>query len=179
MFEDATTYMVKTCSKDCDVYKATPTRKCIWSPAPDDNFKYMWDKLKVLNEFRVTMSDKFTFPALSFEDCPYSSPPEASGWGGDGCFCVPNPGVTFEEIAGGHCQFRMEDSAQSALGEVAASSLQGLAASEFSGNAEETFGSWFGEVEEAAGAICVTGFCAFVIWWLQLLLSQAECSSAW
>jgi hypothetical protein len=172
MFQDATKYMTQTCTASCDVFTQPLPRKCVWEPAPDDKLRAAWMNLKDVPEFHTTMAEKFTFGALSKADCPYSAPAANAGWGGDGCHCVPNPGVTFTEMPGGYCQFRMEASAQSALGATAASSLQGLAASNIAGSTEETFGSWLGEVELAAGAIIVTGVVAFVVGFVFLIVMR-------
>jgi hypothetical protein len=167
MFMEATKYMQTVCVTDCDLGSKPKGitqggRACAWEPPPDDPLRKFFLKLKAQPEFKPMMT-MFNLDAYSYAECPYRAPLDKASIGFDGCLCVPSPGTTFEEMPGGYCQFKMDDSAQAALGSVAASSLAGLAAMDIEGKATEGLGSWMGQIEEAAGAIWITAVCSFVI----------------
>lgn len=158
MFEDAALYFVKTCTTACEFSNSSLTRSWIYEPAADSKVLYAWrllrDDASVSAQVQDTIRNSFTFRALPYSKCPY-----------DARYCIPVPGVEFEEIVGGtgYCTFKLVSEVAASIGDSVASALENTGVSGLTANVGEDIGTWYGDLEANLGAVVVVFVVAFVI----------------
>lgn len=171
VFAKAAQYFVQVCATTCGdaTYGADPSkpspadmRTYVYSPAPDAFWRNTWEKLRTNTRttashvaVKNTLVSSFTFKALPKSLCPY-----------EGKYCVPFPGVSFTELAGGYCTFAVSAAALSAMGKTADMMNVDTA----SAKGAETIGSAMGDVMDSLDTLVVVCFLAFVIGFVFLIL---------
>jgi hypothetical protein len=163
IWSEATRFFVEVCTTSCDAMSPDGTRNYTYSPFPDDPLAAAWHTLKtdpgVDKQIADTMASAFTFKALSRSVCPY-----------DARYCVPFPGVQFDEMPGGHCMFELNNDALNAVGSVAADAYRSLGVQNIADGMSETLGSWTGDFMDTLDSFAIVAASAFVIGFIFLIL---------
>jgi hypothetical protein len=157
MWSQATLFFVKTCVTGCNVDYTTLNgtsndRSYTYAPSLDSPLRNVWDLLAASEEFNSTIRSSFTFSALPSSVCPY-----------DAGHCVPFPGVVFQELAFGYCEFEAAAQVVQAVGSSVANSWQSLGRTSLMENTSETLGQWWGDFEASIWAFVITCVCSFTI----------------
>mmetsp|Transcript_36352 Transcript_36352/g.77383 ORF Transcript_36352/g.77383 Transcript_36352/m.77383 type:complete len:944 (-) Transcript_36352:135-2966(-) len=169
MWNEATKYFNQVCLPDCNTdytsisNTSSSARTFIYTPSADNEVLLnAWSKLTGDNApsvIRDTVQNAFNFTALPFSICPYAPR-----------YCVPFPGVKFEEISSGYCTFEMAAEVIGAVGDSVASAWSTLGGDSFSSSAVETFGMWVGDFTASIDAFFLTAVASFVIGLVFLVL---------
>ena len=113
-------------------------RSCTYDPPPDVVSRQYWKHLKsdqrITEKVRNLMTSKFTFPALPYSECLYLVR-----------YCVPFPGVNFEELPNNECTFSMSTEVLEAVGDTGATAFEDLWVNEIAVQATESFGDAVGD----------------------------------
>jgi hypothetical protein len=173
-WSEFTSYFVTSCASSCDAPQAkAKTRTYTYSPVPDDPLIVAWTEVIAsiaqpgYEQLASVVKDKFTFPALSEDDCPYNA-----------FYCVQFPGVTGTDVLEDgcpddlpcFCQPKMTDAAMASIGDAGGQALESVADTELAGAASETLGSWLGAVQETVPAILIASICGFVIGFIFMII---------
>lgn len=166
VFREVTKYFIPVCHiNSCSMDVPTTTnatsntstvRRYVYSPDPDSLFRKAWTALatspSVPAGIRSSIARDFTFQALPYNDCPY-----------DPKYCVPMPGVNFQEAPDNYCLPRLDSAVSSALGGAAVSVLEGLGTSGIAQQAAEGIGGLAGQVMASLDALFITAFWSFLL----------------
>jgi len=159
VWEQATKYFVAVCLEKCttpaqDVSNSGRTYK--YSPSPDLPWKQAWNVLathaNVPADIRNTINNQFTFGALPATVCPY-----------DAQYCVPFPGVTFEELSNDYCTFKMAADVVGAIGESAAKTYEELGANDLVEGMGDSLGDAVGDFLKTIDAFVIVCVLSLVI----------------
>lgn len=163
MWAEATRFFVEVCTTSCDAIKPDGTRNYTYTPFPDDPLAPAWNALrtnsKVDRRIQDTMASSFNFQALSHSTCPY-----------DARYCVPFPGVKFDELPGGQCSFELDTAAVNVVGRVAADAYKSLGVQNVADKLSETLGSWTGDFVDTLDSFALVAVSAFIIGFIFLVL---------
>mmetsp|Transcript_12770 Transcript_12770/g.32197 ORF Transcript_12770/g.32197 Transcript_12770/m.32197 type:complete len:969 (-) Transcript_12770:8-2914(-) len=165
-WEEATKYFNQVCVTDCTVDYTTINgssgiRTFTYKPPPDSDFYDIWNTLLNANtanplvaKITELINASFTFEALPFATCPYN--PE---------FCVPFPGVGFQELAGNsmYCTFDFAGEVIDAIGSGAAEALRAIGVMDIASSATTELGKLAGDFLSAIDAFIVISVLSFVI----------------
>jgi hypothetical protein len=160
MWEHATVFFNSVCLKLCNTPintdLTTTYRSYTYSPPPTAAWKKAWDLLKtntaVPTDIRNTINNQFTFKALPLDQCAY-----------DPRYCVPFPGVDFNDESYDYCSFKASSSVVGAVGQAAADTFAELGNSDYSEAVSESFGTAMGDIMATMDALIVVGLCSLVI----------------
>lgn len=161
----AATYFVQVCTKKCsNLGNSTLTRNYSYMPGADNPLAKAWNVIKddasVDQDIQDTITKQFTFRALSFEECPYE----------DESLCIPMPGVALDELTNGYCSFKLATEVVDVVGQSAADAMQNAGLGDLAAHTQETFGEWFGALQESVDVLCITCVIAFVLGLVFLVL---------
>lgn len=169
MWAEATKYFNQVCLPDCNTdytsisNTSSAARSFVYSPSNDNQIlSNAWAKLTGPNApsaMAETVQNSFNFTALPFSVCPYAAR-----------YCVPFPGVKFEEISSGYCTFEMASEVIGAVGDAMTSAWSTIGGDAFSSSAVETFGMWIGDFTASIDAFFLTAVSSFVIGLIFLVL---------
>lgn len=163
VWAQATRFFVEVCTTSCDATAQNSTRSYTYTPFPDDSLATAWNVLKmdpsVPQKIRDTMASSFTFQAMPSSICPY-----------DARYCVPFPGVQFDELPGGRCMFELNSAALNAVGSVAADAYKSLGVENLADEMAETLGSWTGDFMDTLDSFVLVAVGAFVVGFIFLVL---------
>lgn len=162
MWSQATAFFNKVCLTKCNdpsqmnATAASAYRSYSYTPSPDTAWKEAWVLLNnsagVPASIRNTMQTAFVFKAMPLATCPYKP-----------MYCVPFPGVDFEELANNYCTFKAAADVVAAVGTAAADTFNSLGANDAAGKMEQSFGSAMGDAMATIDALVVVGMCSLVI----------------
>lgn len=164
MWQDATKYFNFVCLEKCNTpYKnnlSTSTyRTYRYSPAPDAGWKRAWEVLAAgstsnaeLAAVAATINTQFVFKSLPRNLCPYHER-----------YCVPFPGVEFNEIEAGYCGFKMSKEVIESVGGAAAQTFEELGLNDLQTNAVAQVNNATGDLLESWDALLVVGIIAMII----------------
>lgn len=151
-----TKYFYPTCVPKCEVanggsveegrtYKFRPSSGAAWAPA--------WNKMmdNVAGTPMQSTTDKFVFTALSAANCPY-----------DPMYCVPFPGIEFEDIAN-YCTPKMNDAVKGAASAAVNSALDGLASSGATEAVEASFGTMIGDLQTSLDCFVIVCIISLIV----------------
>jgi hypothetical protein len=162
VWEEASRFFVEVCTSSCDAITPDGSRNYTYVPFPDEQLAEAWNVLRkdsrVDSKVRDTMSKSFTLQALPYHTCPY-----------DARYCIPIPGVKFDEVPGGQCMFELSNDAVNAVGKVAADAYKSLGVQNVADQMSETAGNWAGDFMDTLDAFAVVAVAAFVIGFLFLI----------
>lgn len=163
MWAQATIFFNAVCLKECNTPSAkrptnssTSSRFYTYSPPPDYPWRRAWDVLK--NNSRVDASiqnlikEKFTFQALPMSECPYHER-----------YCIPFPGVDFEELQFDYCTFKMSSDVMNAVGDSAAKTFEDLGANSIVDGMSDSIGTGFGDLLSTLHIFALVAVCSMVI----------------
>jgi len=177
MWSDAFKYFNAVCLKDCnqnfDTMEAgDDKRNWTFQLSKDDPLYTFWEDLKdasasahpsistQITQIQSLITDSFVFDALPRNDCPYTEK-----------YCIPMPGLVFEELTAGYCSFEMSSDVAGAIGDAAATALTGTGDSAISvDNFVETVGTWVGDFEQSIGAFILICFVSFIVGFIYLIV---------
>lgn len=167
LWNEATQYLIPVCMPSCNVDYTSivnNTRTYQYRPAADSPLRAAWDALAGSSSpdagnLPATITSQFSFQALPKDLCPY----------GD-VFCVPMPGLKFEELPGDYCGFQMSAEVVNVVGEAASRTYASLGGNAFASMSVETFGTWMGDFEKSIDSFVVVSLLAFIIGILFLVL---------
>lgn len=168
VFNDFEKYFVPVCSTSCSEVNPgeNSSRTYQYAPFPDDPIFYPWHLLtrpenagKVSPDVRNTMINAFTFQAMPKSVCPYEDR-----------YCVPFPGVEFEEKWNNFCMFKLGSEAIDAVGTAVSDAYTSLGLKNIEEKVTETFGSMTGDFVDTLDAFAIVAVAAFVIGIIFLVL---------
>jgi solute carrier family 44 protein 1 (choline transporter-like protein)/choline transporter-like protein 2/4/5 len=151
-----TKYFYPTCTPDCAVAAASPipeSREYKFTPSPGAPWAKAWNMMmkNVQGTSLQTTIDQFTFTALSYKNCPY-----------DPMYCVPFPGIEFEDIAG-YCTPKLNDAAKAAADAAMNSMLDGLASSGATEAVESNFGTMIGDLQTSLDVFIIVCIISLIV----------------
>jgi hypothetical protein len=166
IFDVATEYMNRVCLSSCAVNYAdlAPNtsyqfRDYAYAPPLDSGLSLAWSALKQDAAFGDLIDQSFTFKAYSLADCPY-----------DASYCVPFPGVDFQEASLKYCTLQISADVVASIGDTLSGILRSEALTDFSNTATESFGEQWGAFQNSIPAFLLTCLSSFVIGVLFLVL---------
>jgi len=171
IWADASAYLHRVCLADCGAghgeangtgnATAATARTYQYEPAPDSPLRLAWETLARSGGagVRAVMREDFRFRALPESACNYPS-----------AYCVPFPGLEFEELQLDYCSLRMAAEVVDAVGAAAASVFVSLGMDSFTDGMVETLGKWVGDFERSIDTFAVVCVCAFALGLVFLVL---------
>jgi hypothetical protein len=163
IWSQANKYFVPVCTTSCNSVAVDQARTFKYIPDPTTQLYETWRTLlttpSMPAEIKNTINSAFTFQTLPSSVCPYEPR-----------YCVPFPGVEFEELAGGICMFKMSADALNAVGSVAGAAFEGLGADKMAEKMMETWGSWTGDFIDTIDAFVLVAVACFIIGLIFLIL---------
>jgi hypothetical protein len=164
IWSQANKYFVGVCTTSCSALAVdSNNRTYTYFPFPDEPLYEAWRHLTTVagvpQEITTAMTKSFQFKALPTSVCPYEAR-----------YCVPFPGVEFEELAGGYCMFKLTADALNAVGSVAGDAFESLGADNIADTLEKTWGTWTGDFVDTIDAFIIVAVMTFVIGLVFLVL---------
>lgn len=167
MWKEATAFFHNVCMPKCTSavqnLSATNDRSYTYLPSPDAGWYEAWktlvDHSGIPAGIKDTVKNQFTFKALPRSVCPYSAR-----------YCVPFPGVTFNDLPNNYCSFKMSESVMASVGESASKTFEQLAANDVAKDAKNSFGSAWGDTMKTLDAMVVVAILSLVIGLVFLVL---------
>lgn len=163
VWAQATRYFVEVCTTSCDALMPDGKRNYTYTPFPDSDLFPAWSVLKdnpsVDQNIRDTIATAFSLRALPTSVCPY-----------DARYCVPFPGVAFNELPGGQCMLKLDSAAIDVVGTAVADAYKSLGVQNIADHMTETLGSWTGDFVDTIDAFALVALSAFVIGFVFLVL---------
>jgi len=161
IWADASEYLHRVCLADCSTDYAeanstsnTTSRPYTYAPDADSPLRLAWDTLRASPsaDIQTVMEEQFTFTALPRSVCNY-----------DSAYCVPFPGIKFNELQFNYCSLEMATEVIQAVGSAAAGIYASLGMDSFTDGIVETFGRWVGDFEQSLDTFAFVCVCAFVV----------------
>lgn len=163
VWQEATRFFVEVCTTSCDAVTPDGSRNYTYTPFPDEPLFAAWgvlkEDLRVDAKIRATIRNSFSLQALPHHTCPY-----------DERYCVPMPGVQFNELAGGQCMFELNNDVVNVVGSVAADAYKSLGVQNIAEKMSETLGSWTGDFMDTLDSFVLVAVSAFIIGFVFLVL---------
>jgi len=166
VWKEATKYFNAVCLEKCTTPEtdiSASARTYTYSPAPDVPWKKAWDVLSsnanIAADIRNTVNNQFKFTALPTSLCPYESR-----------YCVPFPGVAFEELSSNYCTFKMAADVVASIGSSAASAYEELGANDLVNSMGNSFGDAVGDFMKTIDVFIIVSFLSLVIGLIFLIL---------
>lgn len=161
----ATQNFNKVCLPSCNMnFKAmnsslaAEAREYKFSPSMDDPLYKEWQLIlgaddTVSRSLQSTIGAAFTFNALPESVCPYHAK-----------YCVPMPGVSFEELIAGsdHCTFKLEQDVINEVGSLASTAFTSLGGDSLLSEAHAEVGDLAGDFERTIDSFIIVAVIAFV-----------------
>mmetsp|Transcript_23513 Transcript_23513/g.58537 ORF Transcript_23513/g.58537 Transcript_23513/m.58537 type:complete len:985 (-) Transcript_23513:71-3025(-) len=168
-------FFTRVCLTDCSVdytkvSNYSETRTAVYEPARDEPLWFAWQVLKnttspMAQSIHDVVSKSFTFTAYPESVCPYPA-----------MYCVPMPGVKFETMVGGYCNYEMGAEVVAAIGSSAADAFESLAMQiTGSGSAFEyatDLGAWMGDFLESLDTFVLVAVISFIIGFLYIIVAR-------
>jgi len=175
---EATKYFSMSCVKSCNLgqaqatnaapYTYQPDPSTVWGSDPSKKALKVWEIFTTELEAQGQASalDQLKFNTWSTDDCPYT----------DRKFCVPFPGIAFEEFGSfGQCMPRMDSGVTDVIGAAPAAALNGVAQLDITedlGEHTKSFGNSIGDTFKAWEVIVLVGVVSFAISLVALVLMR-------
>mmetsp|Transcript_371 Transcript_371/g.1271 ORF Transcript_371/g.1271 Transcript_371/m.1271 type:complete len:934 (+) Transcript_371:88-2889(+) len=152
-------YFVKVCTSSCSETTVDDTRIYRWQPPGDHPLRNAWDAASQNSIISTDVFDAFSFKAVGYGACPYEDR-----------YCVPWPGVEFDEMDLGHCEFKMTQDVISVIGSSAAGVLEEDGVRAVREDMGATLGDAVGDFTDTLDAFAVTALCGFLLGLVFLVL---------
>jgi hypothetical protein len=156
ILSEITKYFYAACVPKCDVAAGgtiTNGRTYKYVPSGAEPWGKVWNKM-LENAAALNMEstmDKFTFTALPESVCPY-----------DPMYCIPFPGLEFEEAAG-YCVPKLNAAAKAAASAAMNSALDGIASSGASEAVESNFGTMVGDLQTSIDVFIIVCIISLIV----------------
>jgi hypothetical protein len=170
-WQEITSSVHHVCMKECTVsYESIaaangtttsyPFRTYTYAPIPGSEFRIAWDQLRSDPNLGGVINASFTYKALSKDDCGYDDP----------VWCVPMPGIAFENVALNYCTLRMAAEVVTSLGDTVTQILESDALTSISNEATASLGEQWGSIQQSLPALLIVVVVAFAIGMVFLVL---------
>jgi hypothetical protein len=170
MWAEVTSYFNKVCLPACNSpepgsVNVNSSRTYTYSPPPDVPWYRAWtvlaDSSRPGADAAITsaIANSFKFGALDKTTCPYEDQ-----------YCVPFPGITFEEVYANYCTFKMATEIVASIGSSASTAFESIGANKISDTTSEGFGDAFGTFLKTLDVFAIVCVLSFVIGFIFMIV---------
>lgn len=158
IWQQASSYFLPVCMPDSCVMPNTTSSSRIYaySPSPDLPWQTAWQTLaNNINSplaIRSLINSTFKFTALSSQNCPYHA-----------MYCVPFPGVSFQDMPDNTCQPQLSSSVSNFLGSSVTQALNSNAVSSMRSLTSSSVGDFANAILQTVDVFFIVSFWGFVV----------------